>query len=153
MSMLYPAVSLLPLETAEAQARCRALRVRDEQLAFIASNAESLEEAAESPWCEALAIHAAESGEMVGFLMHALDQDEHSRWIYRLMIDRQHQGLGYGRAALRVLLARLRELPGGPGVALGVDPDNVGAQRLYASEGFIATGEVIDGERVMRLPG
>ncbi|MDM9593359.1 GNAT family N-acetyltransferase [Pseudomonas guariconensis] len=85
---------------------------------------------------------AVQTGELVGFLMHALDPDENSRWIYRLMIDRNHQGRGYGRAALRALMAHLHSLPGGPSVALGVDPENVGARRLY--------GEVIDGELIMR---
>ncbi|CAB5532235.1 Spermine/spermidine acetyltransferase [Pseudomonas putida] len=93
---------------------------------------------------------AVQTGELVGFLMHALDPDENSRWIYRLMIDRNHQGRGYGRAALRALMAHLHSLPGGPSVALGVDPENVGARRLYASEGFVETGEVIDGELIMR---
>nr|WP_225778363.1 GNAT family N-acetyltransferase [Pseudomonas sp. Marseille-Q3773] len=150
MSTPCPSVLLVALSSAEAQARCRALRVRDEQSEFIASNTESLEQAADSPWCEPLAVRAQHSGEMVGFLMHALDPDENSRWIYRLMIDHQHQGRGYGRAALRALLAYLQQLPGGPGVALGVAPENIGARRLYAGEGFVETGEVIDGELIMR---
>jgi len=88
---------------------------------------------------------------MVGFLMHALDPDDNGRWLYRLMIDRQHQGLGYGRAALRALLVYLRGLSGGPDITLGVAPENIGARNLYASEGFLETGEVLDGELVMRL--
>lgn len=150
MSNLCPSVFLVNLSSPEEEALCRALQVRDDQIDFIASNTESLEQAADSPWCEPLAIRAVQTGELVGFLMHALDPDENSRWIYRLMIDRNHQGRGYGRAALRALMAHLHSLPGGPSVALGVDPENVGARRLYASEGFVETGEVIDGELIMR---
>lgn len=150
MSTLCPPMLLVALSSPEEEAHCRTLRVRDDQSDFIASNAESLEQAADSPWCEPLAVRAMQTGEMVGFLMHALDPDENSRWIYRLMIDHRHQGRGYGRAALRALLAYLQPLPGGPGVALGVAPENIGAKHLYASEGFVETGEVIDGELIMR---
>ncbi|UVE47745.1 GNAT family N-acetyltransferase [Pseudomonas chlororaphis] len=151
MRTLYPAVLLAPISTRDEEAECCALQVRDEQIDFIASNAESLEEAGECPWCEPLAVRAVHSGEMVGFLMHALDPDDNGRWLYRLMIDRQHQGLGYGRAALRALLAYLKGLSGGPDITLGVAPENIGARNLYASEGFLETGEVLDGELVMRL--
>ncbi|WP_406819203.1 GNAT family N-acetyltransferase [Pseudomonas sp. KnCO4] len=150
MSTLYPSVLLVALGSAEEQAQCRTLRVRDEQSDFIATNAESLEQAADSPWCEPLGVRAVHTGEMVGFLMHALDPDENSRWIYRLMIDHRYQGRGYGRAALRALLEHLQKMPGGPGVALGVAPENTGARRLYACEGFVETGELIDGELIMR---
>ncbi|PUA43498.1 spermidine acetyltransferase [Pseudomonas protegens] len=151
MQMLYPSVTLTPVSTCDEEAQCCALQVRDEQSDFIASNAESLEQADQSPWCEPLAVRASHSGELVGFLMHALDPDDNGRWIYRLMVDRRYQGMGYGRAALRALLAYLRPLPGGPWVTLGVAPDNREARNLYASEGFLETGEVIDGELVMRL--
>lgn len=151
MPISNPRVLLVPLATPEEQAHCRSLRVQDDQFDFVATNAESLQEAAESPWCQPLAIRAADSGEMVGFLMHALDPDENSRWIYRLMIDQQYQGRGYGRAALRAAVALLRDLPGGPGVALGVVPENTGARQLYAAEGFVETGEIIGRELVMRL--
>ena len=65
---------------------------------------------------------AVQTGELVGFLMHALDPDENSRWIYRLMIDRNHQGRGYGRAALRALMAHLHSLPGDQASPLVLTP-------------------------------
>lgn len=118
------------------------------QAAFVASNEASLEEAEDNPACVPLIIRA--SGEPVGFAMYALDEDDGNYWIYRLMIDARFQGKGYGWAALNRIIRMLSELPGCSCVVLGVKPENEGARRLYERAGFRMTGDVIDGELVMR---
>ncbi len=67
------------------------------------------------------------------------------------MVDRRYQGKGYGRAAMRLLLDRLRTIPGCDEVAISYEPENDVARRLYASCGFRETGEIIEGETVARL--
>lgn len=68
------------------------------------------------------------------------------------LIDRMHQGKGYGRAALADFLSNVgRRYPECTDVFLTVHPQNQVATRLYTSFGFVKTGDVILGEEVMRL--
>lgn len=74
-------------------------------------------------------------------------------WLYHFLIDHREQGRGYGRAALRALIALVaNQHPGCRAITLTVHPENLAAQHLYTAAGFQATGESIDGEPVMRLP-
>ncbi|KQY70288.1 spermidine acetyltransferase [Ensifer sp. Root142] len=125
-----------------------ALQPHSHELSYVASNAASLEEADENPACTALVIRA--QGEPVGFAMYALDEDDGNYWVYRLMIDARFQGMGYGRAALSRIIQKLAELPDCSCIVLGVKPENERARRLYENAGFQVTGEIIDGEIVMR---
>jgi diamine N-acetyltransferase len=68
------------------------------------------------------------------------------------LIDRAHQGKGYGRAALADFLTGVgRRHPECTDVFLTVHPQNDVAIRLYTSFGFVKTGEIIFGEETMRL--
>jgi diamine N-acetyltransferase len=89
---------------------------------------------------------------VVGFVMWAVDPDDRSGWIGGLVIGREHQRRGYGRAAVLALLERLRREQGCPAAALSYAPDNAAARALYASVGFVETGEREDDELVARLP-
>jgi diamine N-acetyltransferase len=122
--------------------RCVALEVGEGQRRFVAPVEDYL---AMSDWTP---LAVCRDGEVVGFVMWAVDPDEGSHWIGGLLVDRAHQGRGIGRAAMERLIASLpaRE------VALSYEPDNVAARRLYASLGFRETGErTDDGELVARL--
>lgn len=96
-----------------------------------------------------LAVHAGE--EVVGFVMWAVDPGDGSGWIGGLVIDREHQRHGYGRAAVLAVLERLRREHGCPSAALSYSPDNAAARALYRSLGFVETGEREDDELVARL--
>lgn len=73
-------------------------------------------------------------------------------WLYHFFIDRRHQGKGLGRAALETLLDDLRvRYPACATVFLTVHPENLRAQRLYESAGFLRTGQERDGEPVYVL--
>jgi diamine N-acetyltransferase len=87
----------------------------------------------------------------VGFVMWAVDPDDGSGWIGGLVIARDHQRRGYGRAAVLALLERLRREHGCPTAALSYSADNAAARGLYASLGFVETGEREDDELVARL--
>ena len=76
-----------------------------------------------------------------------------SCWLGGVLVDAAHQGRGYGRAAVREALSVLGERPSASGFALSYDPENSVARGLYASLGFVETGEEVDdGEVVARRP-
>jgi diamine N-acetyltransferase len=97
-----------------------------------------------------LAIY--QEGEPIGFAMWAFDTEEQNYWIGGLVIGAEHQGKGYGRAAIEALLDHLAAQPGYREAALFCDPENTVARRLYASLGFVETGERVDDELVARRP-
>jgi diamine N-acetyltransferase len=91
-------------------------------------------------------------GEVVGFVMWAIDPADQSGWLGGLTIDRRHQSRGYGSEAVRAVLRRLRDDRGCLSAALSYSPANAGARALYASLGFEETGEMEDDELVARRP-
>ncbi len=88
-----------------------------------------------------------------GFLALATHPDAPGdSWLYHFFIDRERQGQGLGRAAMVALLEHVRGLLGPlERVFLTVHPENLPAQRLYASVGFEPNGEDRDGEPVYVL--
>jgi diamine N-acetyltransferase len=93
---------------------------------------------------------------MVGYFNLVNDPDSTDNyWLYHFFIDRRFQGRGYGRAALRAILALLQnDFPRCRSVSLMVHPENTVAQRLYTGAGFRATGAVNEdegGEPIYRL--
>ena len=127
---------------------CTALEVEQSQQRFVAPVAYYLTLCAygESPW-HPLAVRVGE--EVVGFVMWGIDPEDESFWIGGLIIDRRHQRRGYGRAVVAQLLERAAS-DGHRGAALSYDPENTLAQSLYASMGFVETGELVDNEAVAR---
>ncbi len=92
---------------------CLALQVEDAQAGLTASNAKPLAEAQVNPTLTPLAIcdvsargHEEPPTPMVGFVMVELAAGV--GFITRLMVDRAYQRRGYGRAAMTVLIHRLR---------------------------------------------
>ncbi len=135
--------------TRENWEQCVRLNVAPEQEPFVASNAVSLAQSKYEPEWIPLALY--DDDEMVGFVMYGIYAGEGKHWILRAMVDHRRQGKGYGRAAMRLLLDRLRAIPRCDEVAISYEPENDVARRLYASFGFRETGEVIAGETVARL--
>jgi diamine N-acetyltransferase len=125
------------------------LTVAPEQTEFVASNLYSLAEAAIEPTWTPLAIYAGD--DLVGFALFGRDDETGSWWIMRYMIDAQHQGRGYGTAALPKLIDLMIERHGCGEIFLGYEPSNDVAERLYARMGFVPTGEMVGSEMVARL--
>ena len=125
------------------------LSVAKEQEAFIVSNAYSLAQAGVQPECVPLGVYL--DNRPVGFAMYCLDPDDRQYWIYRLMIDRRYQGKGYGREALRQLIALLKADPDCGSIYISFEPGNEPARRLYESMGFRPDGRVLYGEIVYQL--
>lgn len=90
-------------------------------------------------------------GERAGFVMLAEATDTHpDPFLWRLLVDRRHQGRGIGQRVVTALTDRLRaeghrsmfvswvEGPGSP-------------RPFYERLGFVPTGELVDGETEARL--
>ncbi|MDO4741127.1 MAG: GNAT family N-acetyltransferase [Eubacteriales bacterium] len=126
------------------------LEVAEDQQDFVTPNSFSLSQAYVMPECRPLAIYNGMTP--VGFAMYALDRDEDEYWVYRLMIDKNQQKKGYGRAAMQLLIEHIKkEAPEKETLYISFEPHNEGAKRLYSSLGFAPDGREVDGETVYRL--
>ena len=124
----------------------------EQQRHYVADNIYSLAEAyavaAEGRAVFPFGIYAGETP--VGFLMIGYDyrdpdEDfeipffiEKSYLLWRLMIDKKHQGNGYGTEAVRLALDFIRSSPCGKAKYcwLSYEPENEAARKLYRSFGF-----------------
>jgi len=120
---------------------CLALQLDPTQTGFVAS-VKFLAEAKVNLTLTPLAIYdvAARGHDhppvpMLGFAMYEIAAGV--GYIMRLMIDRAHQGQGYGRAATIELIRRLRLSPEVELIGIGYHPENAAAAHLYRSLGFL----------------
>ena len=130
------------------------LKVRQDQRNFVASNLYSIAQAQfgdefEGHW-DLFPYGIYDSDAPVGFLMYALrfEHPKHQAFIQRLMVDENFQGKGFGRYGMEWMLEVFRADERINTVAISYEPENEGARKLYASLGFVETGEVIEGEVV-----
>lgn len=134
------------------------LKVKLRQRDFVGSNEYSLAEAFVKPECVPLAVYLGNT--LVGFTMYSRCEPESGQlWIYRIMIGARYQHRGYGRKALQLLIqhieanvAQQEDFTQPQEIYISVNPENQVAQKLYRSMGFCPTGEMIDGEDVLKRP-
>jgi diamine N-acetyltransferase len=129
-----------------------ALDVTPAQQANLASNAHSIAEAHFSPGAWFRAVCA--DGVPVGFVMLfnpnvpgaiATDPIEPTDMVlWRLMIDRQHQGKGFGRATLDLVRAHIAGLGGFNRLLTSYVPGPGEAEPFYRAYGFKKTGRMWD---------
>ena len=134
--------------TPENFKECINLKVSDAQTSFVASNVASIAQSKVYPAMNPMAVYA--ETEMVGFVMSGFDADENRFYLVRLMIDERFQGRGYGRAATLAFIEKMRKNEDCREIYLSFVPENTGAEALYKSIGFERTGDIDDGEIVMR---
>lgn len=141
------------------------LRTKDVQKGFVASNEESLIEAYTTivGGGHAFTFGLYDADMAVGFMMLGFgtegsadglpDIAEGNYNLWRLMIDRQYQGKGYGTETVRLALDFIRTYPCGSAEYcwLSYEPENDVARKLYNSFGFRETGEMDEGEVVAAL--
>lgn len=125
------------------------LKVKPEQEQFVASNAVSIAQAyfEEKAWFRA--VYADDTP--VGFLMLYDDPEDATYYLWRFMIDQRYQRHGFGRRALQLLIEHVRTRPNATSLLLSYVPAEGSPEPFYASLGFVNTGEVEDGENVMKL--
>lgn len=129
-----------------------ALKVRDDQKNFVASNLYSIAEAQfgedfEGHWdFFPYGIYNEESP--VGFLMYGFNFEHpmYQAFIIRLMVDEKFQGRGYGRFGMEKMLEVFRADARVHAVGISYEPENETARKLYASLGFVETGRIIEEE-------
>ena len=128
------------------------LELLEEQEDFVASNAYSLAESKYNAFAVPQAIYAGKK--VVGFVMYETLHDEgepEAYSIYRFMIDRRHQGHGYGRRALEQVLKEISKRPDSKRITICYVPNNANAKRFYASLGFKEIGLDDSGEMVAEI--
>ena len=143
--------------TKENWRRLIQLQVRDDQKGFVSSNVYSIAEAQfgfdyEGHW-DLHPFGIYEDDEPVGFLMYGFNF-EHPRYqafIIRLMVDDKHQKRGYGRFGMEKMLEVFGADERIKHVGISYEPHNEVARKLYASLGFIETGEIVDEEMLALL--
>ncbi len=71
--------------------------------------------------------------------------------VWRLMIDKRYQGLGFGRQALESVITHVRTLAGATALSLSYVPGDHAPAAFYSKLGFVETGAEDEGELEMRL--
>ena len=138
--------------TADNRKAVAGLELDPDQEELLSSNAESLREARYDSDARPRAIYAGDK--LVGFLMYDAgdpDDDPREALIYRFMIDRSHQGRGYGRAALARAIDEIRAIGSVKKISISYMPDNPTAKPFYASFGFVEVGLDEDDEMIAEL--
>jgi diamine N-acetyltransferase len=142
-------VTLREITADTVRAVCR-LQVAPGQEQLVAPNAVSIAQAHFEPKAWFRAVYAGE--DPVGFVMLYEDTAKPEYYLWRLMIAGPHQRQGYGRAALGLAIERVRSQPGARQLLTSCVPGEGSPRLFYESAGFLATGEVDDGEEILRLP-
>lgn len=128
---------------------CIELTVAEDQADFVTSNSVSIAQSKVQPECIPLAVY--DNDTMIGFIMYCIDEDDGEYWIYRMMIDKNHQSKGYGKEALKKLLDIIKKDKSHNKIYLGVHKESIYAVKLYKSYGFDFDGQVFGSEYIMRL--
>ncbi len=135
--------------TAETVRAVCALEVGPEQRGDVAPNAVSIAQAHFEPKAWFRAVYADETP--VGFAMLHADPEQEAYFLWRFMIAAEHQGHGYGRQALDLVVAHVREQPGAKELLSSYVPGEAGPGEFYRRYGFAETGDADEGELVIRL--
>lgn len=153
--MSHTSLSLHPID-ADNLDIILALAVAPEQTHQVASNAVSLAEARVHPEAWYRAIYVDETA--VGFVMledsTRLQEPPEEAYlaIWRLMIDARHQRHGYGGWAVEQLIQLARSRAEIKALLVSCVPGSRSPEAFYRRFGFTPTGEILDGETVLRLP-
>lgn len=125
------------------------LKVSPDQEKFVATNAISLAQAhfEDNAWYRG--IYADEKA--VGFAMLEINTRKPEYYLWRYMIDANEQAKGYGREALKLIIEHVKTLPGAKEFLLSYVPGEGTPAAFYSKLGFEETGEIEDGEIIMRL--
>ncbi len=153
---LLESVQLREITTAN-RAAVETLSVSSSQAEYVTGVAESLMEAVETPdacpWFRA--VYAGD--EPVGFVMISdgitVVNPEYlgPYFLWRLLIDQRYQGLGYGAAALGLVVDYVRTRPDARVLLTSAGQGAESPVRFYERQGFRLTGDVHAGEVVLAL--
>lgn len=128
---------------------CR-LAVSPGQEDFVAPNAVSIAEAYFEPKAWFRAIYADDVP--VGFVMLFDDPETPEYYLWRLMVGAGHQGRGFGRKAMELVIDHVRSRPGAKELLTSYVPGEGSPEPFYRALGFQPTGAMDDDEVVLGLP-
>ncbi len=125
------------------------LSVRPDQKHFVADNSVSIAQAhfSEHAWFRGVCADDTP----VGFLMLHDDAEKPEYFLWRFMIDHRFQGLGYGEKAIRLMVDHVKTRPAATCLETSAVPGEGSPQAFYETLGFRPTGDVDEGEVVLRL--
>jgi diamine N-acetyltransferase len=135
------------------------LKVRDDQTHFVAPNVFSIAESQfgyddpqDGHW-EMVPYGIYDGDVAVGFLMigYNVSNTRIQGFVIRLMVDEQRQAQGYGKFGMNWILDHFRSDDRIKRIGISYEPENEVARNLYASLGFVETGEIDHGEAVAEL--
>lgn len=119
---------------------------------FVASNAVSLAQAwlyRENGDVFPFAVYNDDAA--VGFMLLEENMDEDELILWRMMLPPEHEGKGYGTAAVKLLIQYARESGRYKKLTLLCAEKNVIARHIYEKLGFRPTGEIRYGDIDMEL--
>lgn len=87
----------------------------------------------------------------VGFIMLGYYESRKQYTLWKFLIDKEQQGKGYGKEALKQGITYLKEQFDAKEIYTGVSLGNEAAKGLYKSVGFVETGLVEDGMEELKL--
>lgn len=143
--------------------RAAALRVRGApgQEQFVASVEQSFADAKRDRHARPRYWTINDGPEIVGFAMisDGIPEEQLAAdheligpyFLWRLLIDEQHQRRGYGTATLDAVAAYVRSRPGGRSLYTSAAQGEGSPQRFYERYGFVPTGRVVEDEVVLHL--
>jgi len=152
-----PTVELRDIETHADRRAVLALRSGQGQDRYLGSMKSHFEDAAAEPRAKPRMWSVHDGDQLVGFVMisdgiEQLDEDlVGPYYLWRLLIDREFQGRGYGRATIDAIVDYLRDRPGADILFTSCAPGDGSPQRFYLRYGFKLTGEQKWGEDILRL--
>ncbi len=127
-----------------------ALKTKESQAGFVSTTADSLAQAyIYTETAFPFAVYSDQ--EIVGFIMMGYYEEKEYYTLWKLLIDQKYQGRGYGKAALKLGIAFLKERFRADEIYTGVLPENKAAKNLYRSVGFEETGLFENGMEELRL--
>ena len=136
------------------------LKVREDQTQFVASNVYSIAESqygydepdGSGHW-DMFPFGIYDGETPVGFFMYGYNfsNREFEAFIIRLMVDENQQGKGYGKFGMQQMLEIFRQDERIKNVGISYELENEVARKLYASLGFVETGEMLGEETLAVL--
>jgi len=141
------------------------IQTTEEQKEFVDSNAVSLAEAYASITNGGFATPYAvyDDDTMVGFVMYTFAEQPGGDlpppyvlpcyYIWRVLIDKNRQGKGYGKQAIEKIIEEIKTMPYGKAdcIYTSWNPNNSASKALFESFGFVETGDIDGGEVVVKL--
>lgn len=121
-----------------------ALKLAPEQHDFVPSNLYSIAEAQFYPEAHSRAVYNRDEV-LVGYALYGRDVFTGKWKVFRMMIDAQHQGQGYGKATMDSIIQQIASKPDGNQILICYKEENNIARRLYTGLGFVPTSTDNDG--------